>query len=82
MKPEIDKNDEPTTRNSTENDIERNEFKTIVYPFGKYQITVNLDNLNRFIGITEIKINKEFISSMHQIVLKDYHDVLNFYEDP
>jgi hypothetical protein len=35
------------------------DFKIIPYPFGKYQIKIKLTPTNKFIGIVEVKINKE-----------------------
>jgi len=35
---------------------------TIVYPFNKYLIVVRLTSDGRFIGIEEVRINKEFRS--------------------
>jgi len=57
------------------------EYKEIVYPFGKYQITVRLSPDNQFIGITEVKINKDFLSYKQKIVSKGFHDVDEFYPE-
>ena len=37
-------------------------YNTIIYPFDKYLITIQVTPNNEFIGITEIKINKDFLS--------------------
>jgi hypothetical protein len=36
---------------------------------------------NEFIGITEIKINKNFLSFKEKQALKGYHDVDEFYKE-
>lgn len=61
---------------------ENNEdYKIKVYPFGKYEIKVKLTLKNEFIGITEVKINKKFLSLEKQIQTTGFHDVDKFYED-
>jgi len=57
------------------------EYKEIVYPFGKYQITVRLSSNNEFIGITEVRINKDFLSYKQKMVSKGFHDVDEFYPE-
>ncbi|MBM2813960.1 MAG: hypothetical protein HW421_722 [Ignavibacteria bacterium] len=57
------------------------ENKIISYIFDKYQINVKVTSNNEFIGITEIKINKEFLSHKHKITTKGYHDVDEFYKE-
>lgn len=37
-------------------------FMTIIYPFEKYEILVKLTLDGRFVGIEEIRINKDFRS--------------------
>ena len=56
------------------------EYKTIVYPFGKYQITIKLSLNNEFIGILEVKVNKDFLS-YRQNISKGFHDVDEFYRE-
>lgn len=58
---------------------EPEEYKIIVYPFDKYQIKVKLTLANEFIGITEVEINKEFLSHRQKIAPQGYHDVDEFY---
>lgn len=57
------------------------DYKIINYPFDKYQIKVKLTPNNEFIGIIEIKINKEFLSHKQKIVSKGYIDVDEFYRE-
>jgi len=57
------------------------DYKTIIYPFDKYQIKVQLTQDNEFIGITEIEINKEFLSYKQKITSHGFHDVDEFYPE-
>ena len=54
-------------------------YNSINYLFGPYEIKVKLDEQNKFIGITEIKINKNFMN-FNQKMPKGFHDVNEFYE--
>jgi hypothetical protein len=56
----------------------RNEIK---YPLGKYEVTIQLSPDNKFIGISEIRINKDFRSYKQRIVTKGFHDVEEFYKE-
>ncbi len=57
------------------------EINEIVYPFDKYEIKVSLSPDNKFIGITGIKINKDFLSYKQKISRKGFHDVEDFYPE-
>lgn len=56
-------------------------YKLIVYPFGKYLITIKLSPNNEFVGIEEVKINKDFLSYKQKIPSKGFHDVEEFYRE-
>lgn len=60
--------------------ILRKNKSQLVYPFGKYNITVKLSNKNEFMGISEIRLNKDFRSYKQRLVTKGYHDVEDFYK--
>ena len=60
---------------------ESSRHKIIVYPFDKYQIKVKLTPANEFVGITEVKINKEFLSHKEKITRQGFHDVDEFYRE-
>jgi hypothetical protein len=60
---------------------ELDNFKIITYPFDRYQIKVKLTPNNEFIGITEIKINKDFLSHKQRMATLGFHDVEEFYRD-
>jgi len=57
------------------------EYRDVVYPFRKYEITVRLTPDNEFIGIVEVKINKDFISYKQRLATKGFHDVDEFYRE-
>jgi len=57
------------------------QLKTIIYPFGKYDITVVLTPSGEFIGIAEIKIAHDFLSYKQRITPQGYHDVADFYRE-
>jgi hypothetical protein len=57
------------------------DYKIIVYPFDKYEIKVKLTLANEFIGISEVEINKEFLSHKQKITPQGYHDVDEFYNE-
>lgn len=55
------------------------ETKTIIYPLGPYEITIELSPDDQFIGITRIRLNKDFLSYKQKTMPKGYHDVEEFY---
>jgi len=57
------------------------DYKIIIYPFDKYEIKIKLTPSNEFIGIIEIKVNKEFLSYEQKITPKGFHDVDEFYPE-
>jgi len=57
------------------------DFKIIPYLFGKYQIKIKLTPTNKFIGIVEVKINKDFLSYKQKTTLRGFHDVDEFYRE-
>ena len=57
------------------------DYKEIVYPFDKYEIKVKLSLDNKFIGISEVKVNKDFLSYKQKMISKGFHDVDEFYRE-
>jgi len=57
------------------------DYQIIPYNFDKYVVKVKLSLKNEFIGIVEIKLNKDFLSQQQKISASDYHDVEEFYQD-
>ena len=60
---------------------EQKRFKLLAYPIDRYVVYVELDEGNRFVGITEIRINKEFLSSKQKLASMAFTDVDEFYKD-
>lgn len=56
-------------------------FKIVAYQFGEYEITVALTPNDEFLGILEIKLNKDFVSYRKRLTPLGYHDVDEFYRD-
>jgi len=50
------------------------------YPFDRYIVTVVLDSAQRFIGIKEIAINKDFMDYRQKGRLKGLPDADKFYQ--
>ncbi len=57
------------------------DYKIILYPFDKYQIKIKLTPSNEFIGIVEVKVNKEFLSHKQKITSQGFLDVEEFYRE-
>ena len=56
-------------------------YRFVIYPFGKYEIKVVLNSSDEFLGITEISINKDFLTHKQKMSIKGYHDVDEFYPE-
>lgn len=57
------------------------DYKFIVYPFDRYQIKVKLTANNEFVGIVEVKMNRDFLSHKQRMASKGVHDVDDFYRE-
>ncbi len=67
------------TTSDTGSDLKSDNYKEIHYPLDKYEITVRLSLDNRFIGVTEIKVNKDFLTHSQRISPKGFHDYDKYY---
>jgi len=56
-----------------------NNTQVVEFKFEKYVISVKLDESQRFEGITEVKINKDFLESRHKRASS--FDVSCYYEE-
>jgi hypothetical protein len=56
-------------------------YKRIVYPFGIYEITIKLGESNEFLGILEVKANKDFMEFRKKAGQTGFQDVDEYYED-
>lgn len=59
----------------------REHYKTIIYPFDRYEIDVQLGSNDEFIGVVGVKLNKEFIAYEKKRTPLGYHDIDEFYKD-
>lgn len=57
------------------------DYQIVSYPFDRYEIKVKLSPSNQFIGITEVKLNKSFLSHSQRIGTQNYLDVDKYYRE-
>lgn len=55
--------------------------KSLLYPLGKYIIKVRLTNDNKFVGISEVNVNKDFLDYKQKLMPKGVHDVDEYYRE-
>ncbi len=55
--------------------------RVVDYAFDKYIVKILVTSANEFVGITEIRINKDFRSYQQKLANIGYHDVDDFYKD-
>jgi hypothetical protein len=53
--------------------------KSIIYPFDRYEIEVELSSDGKFIGISEIKLNKSFLTHLQKKASFKLLDVDKYY---
>ena len=61
------------------------EFRVVIYPFDRYLVHVKVGPENEFLGIIEITLNRDFLSTAQRIAsikALGYHDVDEFYREP
>jgi hypothetical protein len=58
-----------------------NKIKTIDYKFGQYEIKINVTLDNKFVSITEIKVNKDFRSYKQKVFSTKAIDLSEFEVD-
>ncbi|MDY0129150.1 MAG: hypothetical protein RBR63_03040 [Methanosarcina vacuolata] len=56
-------------------------YKTIMFPFDRYEINVQLGSNNEFIGVVGVKLNKDFVDYEKKRMPLGYHDVDEFYKE-
>jgi len=55
------------------------DIKTKDVDFNQFNVTVKLDSEDKFLGISEIKINKNFYD--YRTRLKGFHEIDDFYQE-
>ena len=66
---------------ATGSDKESERFRIVPYPFGRFVVYVKLNERGEFLGISEIKLSTQFLSSKQKLDRLDYLDVEEFYQD-
>lgn len=70
-------NDELVTRDT--GDIDSEKLFDIVYNIGKYIIVVKVNKDRQFMGISEIKVDEDFLTPNQRASRGGYHNVHDFY---
>jgi len=70
-------NDELVTRDT--GDIDSQKLFDIAYRIGKYLVVVQVNQNREFMGISEIRVDEDFLSPMQRASQGGYHDVHRFY---
>ena len=60
---------------------ESGEYKIISYTFDIYEIKVKLSPTNEFLGIVEVKVNRDFLSYKQRLSRQSYIDVSKYYRE-
>ena len=68
----------PTSATGSHDFLEK---KYVNCPFGKYEIMVELTLDDKFLGITQVKLNKDFRTFSQKISRRIVHDVEEYYKD-
>jgi len=55
--------------------------RIVVYFLGPYEILIRLSEDNKFIEVTEMRINKDFRSHSQRIISTGHHNVEQFYDE-
>lgn len=69
------------TAQSTGHTSEREDYKTLTTTFDRYDIIIKVSPRNEFIGVLEVKINKDFLSQKQRMGLQSYIDVDKYYRE-
>lgn len=68
-------------KRSTGSHEDDHDYRYINYKLDMYEVKIKLTLDNRFVGVEEVKINKEFLSNKEKAAIKTYHDVADYYKD-
>jgi len=80
MSKELEKLDyDALIKKGTGNHGVEEDYKIVVFPFDRYEITIKLSQDNKFCDILEVKINEDFRSYKQKIASRGFHDVEKFY---
>jgi hypothetical protein len=57
------------------------DYKIVICPFDQYEVLIKLTLSNEFLGIVEIKVNKDFLSYQQRIASQGHIDVNDEYPE-
>ena len=57
------------------------DYRIIRYQFDKYEIAVVVDSNNRFMGICEVAIKRDFLSPRQRMATRSYIDLDDYYKE-
>jgi len=57
------------------------DYRVISYPYDRYEVKVRVGPRNEFIGIVEVKLNKDFLSHKQRMGIQNYVDTDEFYRE-
>ena len=66
---------------STGSLVDSQAHRLVVVPYGKYEVVVCLTADNRFVGIAELRVSRDFLTPEQRVSSSGYHDVEEFYRD-
>ncbi|MEK9137488.1 MAG: hypothetical protein AAB393_10230 [Bacteroidota bacterium] len=72
---------EPFTDQGTGTARDAGDFVVVTCVFDRYEIKVKLTPTNQFVGIVEVKINKDFLSHRQRLGARNYLDVEEYYRE-
>jgi len=68
-------------KQATGNIISSEDYRIIPYSFDIYEIKVKVSPNNEFLGIVEVKVNKDFLSYKQRLSKQSYLDVSDYYRE-
>ena len=69
------------TSGSTGAGFQEKTYKLVTVPYDNFEIVVCLSEDDRFLGVAELRIKKDFLSAEQRIANTGVFDVDEFYED-
>jgi hypothetical protein len=66
---------------STSSPVNPQSHKLVVVPYGGCEVVVCLTEDNRFVGIRELRIKRDFLTPEQRVSTSGYLDVEEFYRD-
>ena len=67
--------------NSTGSFVNPRAYKVAVIPYGQYEIVICLTQDDRFVGIAEVRVSRDFLTPSQRVASSGYLDVEEYYRD-